>query len=66
MLPRLPGRAVDIGSPDCPNLTESFSNTKEFAWLQSKAGRFRFALSYPPGNPFRIAYEPWHWCLTNP
>ncbi len=58
------GRAIDIGSPDCPLLTEGFARTKEFAWLQTHARRFRFALSYPLGNRFGIAYEPWHWCLS--
>lgn len=58
------GRAVDIGSPACPALAEQFADTPEFAWLQANAGQFRFALSYPPGNPSGIAYEPWHWCFT--
>ncbi len=60
------GRAIDLGSPDCPALTVDFAGTREFAWLRANAARFRFALSYPPGNPFGIAYEPWHWCLTDP
>ena len=57
------GRAVDIGVPGGPPLTEEFAGTPAFLWLQAHAGQFGFGLSYPPGNPHGIAYEPWHWCL---
>jgi len=55
------GRAVDIGTPVCPALTESFENTDAFRWLARNASRFGFALTYPRGNPHGVAYEPWHW-----
>lgn len=57
------GRAVDLGAPGCEDLTEQFEGTREFAWLLVNARRFGFALTYPRGNPFGIAYEPWHWCF---
>ncbi len=57
------GRAVDLGTLDCPALVEAFEDTPAFGWLQQHAGRFGFALSYPRGNPEGISYEPWHWCF---
>jgi D-alanyl-D-alanine carboxypeptidase len=58
------GRAIDVGTPEDKGLSEAFEATKQFAWLSSNAGRFRFFLSYPRGNRFGIAYEPWHWCFA--
>ncbi len=58
------GRALDLGAPDHADLTEGFESTPQFAWLSKNADRFGFALSYPRGNPFGIAYEPWHWCFS--
>ncbi len=55
------GDALDIGTPGEPPAEESFERTAAFAWLQSHAGRFGFALSYPRDNPHGIVYEPWHW-----
>jgi len=55
------GRAVDIGTPGCPPLSEEFETTAAFAWLKEHAGRFGFRLSYPRQNPFGVIYEPWHW-----
>jgi zinc D-Ala-D-Ala carboxypeptidase len=56
------GRALDIGSPDAPDLDERFARTAAFRWLKKKAGRFGFQLSYPRKNPHGIGCEPWHWC----
>jgi D-alanyl-D-alanine carboxypeptidase len=56
------GRAVDIGVPGAEPLTEDFEGTPEFRWLKANAGAFGFRMSFPRGNPFGIAYEPWHWC----
>lgn len=56
------GRCVDLTTPGFPDLEESFEASPAFAWLSRHAARFRFALSYPRGNPHGIAYEPWHWC----
>lgn len=57
------GRAIDVGTLDCPALVEAFEETPAFAWLQRHAADFGFKLSYPRGNPSGIAYEPWHWCF---
>ncbi len=57
------GRAVDIGVPGEPPLTEGFALTPAFAWLEAHAHRFGFRMSYPRGNTHGIAFEPWHWCL---
>lgn len=57
------GRAIDLGSPDCPHFSEAFETTREFGWLNRQAVLFGFTLSYPRGNAPGIAYEPWHWCL---
>jgi D-alanyl-D-alanine carboxypeptidase len=56
------GRAIDIGVPGEPPLTEAFEMTPAFRWLGDHAGEFGFLLSYPRGNAHGIAYEPWHWC----
>ena len=56
------GRAVDIGARDTPALEEDFERTEAFAWLERKANRFGFRLSYPRGNSYGYLYEPWHWC----
>ena len=55
------GRAVDIGTPGCPPLSEEFEATAAFAWLSQQAGGFGFRLSYPRDNPHGVIYEPWHW-----
>ena len=56
------GRALDIGVPGEPPLTEDFERTGAFLWLQAHAQEFGFRLSYPRGNAHGIAHEPWHWC----
>jgi len=55
------GRAVDIGVPGEPPLTELFSQTPAFSWLEAHALEYGFRLSFPRGNQHGIAYEPWHW-----
>ena len=55
------GRAIDIGVPGQPPLTEEFAETPAFAWLQAHAGECGFSLSYPRNNIHGITYEPWHW-----
>jgi zinc D-Ala-D-Ala carboxypeptidase len=59
------GCAVDIGSPGCCDLVEDFEKTQEFRWLDVHAAEFGFLMSYPRGNRFGIAYEPWHWMWRN-
>ena len=56
------GRAIDIATPDDPDLEESFELTPAFAWLNEHASAFGFHLSYPRGNLSGYLYEPWHWC----
>jgi zinc D-Ala-D-Ala carboxypeptidase len=56
------GRAVDIGIPNEPPLTEGFALTPAFRWLEAHAREFGFELSYPRDNPHGFVYEPWHWC----
>lgn len=65
------GRAIDITTPDEPELEISFEATAAFAWLTEHAGQFGFVMSYPRGNRCGFQYEPWHWyyqradtCLT--
>lgn len=55
------GRAIDIGTIDCPALDEAFELTPAFAWLQAHATTFGFRLSYPRNNHHGVIYEPWHW-----
>ncbi|MFZ6677163.1 M15 family metallopeptidase [Undibacterium sp. Tian12W] len=57
------GRAIDIATPEDPELEISFDTTAAFAWLKNNAGRFGFHMSYPPGNSSGFQYEPWHWCF---
>jgi D-alanyl-D-alanine carboxypeptidase len=57
------GRALDLGTPGCEDLSLAFEATAAFSWLCENAARFDFELSYPRDNPFGIAYEPWHWAL---
>lgn len=56
------GRAIDIGTNNCPALSEEFENTPAFQWLRDRAEGYKFVLSYPRGNTLGIDYEPWHWC----
>jgi len=58
------GRAIDVGVPDEPPLTEAFALTPAFRWLGGRAHGFGFKLSYPKGNFQGLVYEPWHWFHT--
>ncbi|WP_448380405.1 M15 family metallopeptidase [Gloeomargarita sp.] len=60
------GLAIDLGDgfaagEGVPDITEHFSQTKAYAWLQKNAHMYGFELSYPPNNPQGVMYEPWHW-----
>src|SRR5215471_9202816 len=55
------GRAVDLTTPGCPALSEEFEVTVAFDWLVRNAHHFEFTMTYPRGNRFGVAYEPWHW-----
>lgn len=56
------GCAVDIATPGCPPLTESFAQSQAFDWLTQNAGNHGFSMSYPRDNAYGYLYEPWHWC----
>ncbi len=60
------GCAIDLGSPACEHLAETFEGTREFRWLGAHASRFGFALSYPRNNASGVTYEPWHWRWSAP
>ncbi len=59
-----PRQAIDfineegINGEDHP---EEFEALPEYAWLQRRAKRFGFVLSYPRDNPYNTSFEPWHW-----
>lgn len=58
------GRAIDIGTPGSPPLTEEFEQTAAYAWLTQHAAKFGFELTYPRGNPHGVIFEPWHWVFS--
>jgi D-alanyl-D-alanine carboxypeptidase len=58
------GRAVDVGTPGGPYLTEEFEKTAAFSWLTRHAAEHGFQLSYPRGNSLGVAFEPWHWLFS--
>jgi hypothetical protein len=37
---------------------------REYAWLRANAAAHGFVESYPTGNAFGVAAEPWHWRLA--
>jgi zinc D-Ala-D-Ala carboxypeptidase len=57
------GCAVDLNTPGSPPLEPTFEDTDAFRWLAGRAALFGFRLSFPRGNQFGYAYEPWHWCF---
>ncbi len=56
------GRAIDINTPECDEVSGVFGDTPAFAWLREHAHQFGFEMSFPPDNPWGFIYEPWHWC----
>ena len=58
------GRAIDIGTPGCPPVTEAFEQTPAFDWLARRGHAFGFRMSYPKDNDSGMVYEPWHWFFT--
>jgi len=55
------GHTIDVTTPGSKELEEEFENTPAFRWLAKRAGDFGFVMTYPRGNSFGVAYEPWHW-----
>ena len=58
------GRAIDINTPGCDPLEDSFSNTGAYDWLVQHANQYKFYQSYPRNNIHNISWEPWHWCFN--
>jgi D-alanyl-D-alanine carboxypeptidase len=55
------GRAVNVTTEGCPPLEAEFEQTGAIQWLFAHAMQFGFVLSFPRGNRYGYAYEPWHW-----
>jgi D-alanyl-D-alanine carboxypeptidase len=57
------GFAIDIGDSQQPNsnLSQTFTQTRAYRWLQNNAARYQFTLSFPKNNPQGVSFEPWHW-----
>lgn len=55
------GRAIDIGTPGYPPVTEEFEQTPAFEWLTQRGQDWGFCMTYPRGNQLGVIYEPWHW-----
>lgn len=56
------GRALDLTTPGVSPLTDEFSMSRAYEWLQARAGMYGFHESYPNNNRHNIDWEPWHWC----
>ncbi len=56
------GRAVDIVCTGIQPLDAALDQTPSFEWMVRRAAEFGFTMSYPHDNPYKIVYEPWHWC----
>ena len=54
------GTTVDFTNGTIGSQLSLFENTEEFDWLQKRAYKHGFVLSYPKNNSF-YQYEPWHW-----
>lgn len=50
--------AEGINGEDHPELFEALP---EYAWLQQRAGKYGFHLSYPRNYSLNTSFEPWHW-----
>ncbi len=59
------GNAIDVTTDECEPLSDEFEKTEAFKWLACNAHLYDFSLSYPRGNPYGYAYEPWHWCFQH-
>jgi D-alanyl-D-alanine carboxypeptidase len=60
------GCAVDLTTPGYPPADARFANSPAYRWLLAHAADYGFRMSYPPGNPQGIDYEPWHWRYVSP
>jgi len=57
------GCAVDVTTDGVSVLELEFEKTPAFRWLLERANSFSYFLSFPRGNPYGYAFEPWHWCF---
>jgi D-alanyl-D-alanine carboxypeptidase len=57
------GWTLDLGDESTPaaDVDPAFEGTAAFRWLTAHAAKHGFELSFPPGNPQGVGYEPWHW-----
>jgi D-alanyl-D-alanine carboxypeptidase len=55
------GCAVDVTTGGVAPLDAAFEQTAAFRWLSGDAGSFSYFLSFPRGNRYGYAFEPWHW-----
>ena len=58
------GLAMDVATPDDPELEERFEKTATFKWLCENGAKFGFRMSYARDNAHKIIYEPWHWAFV--
>ena len=57
-------QAIDFIVPSVPENTARdpiFEKTPAYQWLSAHAHTYGFYLSYPRGNKWGVAFEPWHW-----
>ena len=56
------GLAMDVGSADCPFLSEDFVYTDAYAWLSAHAHEYGFIIRYTREGVAETGYafEPWH------
>jgi LAS superfamily LD-carboxypeptidase LdcB len=52
---------ISLCGVDANRPAKEFAMLEEYKWLIQHASKYGFSLSYPPGNPYGIAFEPWHW-----
>lgn len=54
------GTTVDFTTPEIGASFVGFETSEAYKWLQERAQRYGFVLSYPAGNAY-YQFEPWHW-----
>lgn len=55
------GTAVDLICGQCSSENMYAENLKVWEWLEERANKYNFYLSYPKDNKEGFSYEPWHW-----
>lgn len=60
------GYAIDLtdgnfAKDKIQDITDEFSESEAYKWLNLHAKEFGFELSFPKNNPQGVSYEPWHW-----